>query len=84
MDLIRALPDYPFLHVTGIHYFTGTQKRQVKTVEKELLKIDAFLEKVKEETGHENRPFAVVFGPFYGGQTKGVQQKSHPFGWLWS
>ena len=38
----------------------------------------------KEETGQENRPFAVVFGPFYGGQTKGVQQKSHPFGWLWS
>lgn len=64
MDLIRTLPDYPFLHVTGIHYFTGTQKRQVKTVEKELLKIDAFLEKVKEETGHEMEHFE--YGPGIG------------------
>lgn len=51
LNLIRSLKDYPFLTVAGIHYFTGTQKRQAKTIEKELNRIDAFIKKIEEETG---------------------------------
>ena len=40
---------YANLQVTGIHYFSGTQKTKVKEIEKELHALDAFLQRLKEQ-----------------------------------
>lgn len=64
LDFIEKKKKYPFLDVIGIHYFTGTQKLKVKTIEKELHHIDAFIEKVKTETGYEIEHFE--YGPGIG------------------
>ena len=49
LDIIARREDYPGLDIVGIHYFTGTQKRKVKAIEKELALVEGFLEKVREE-----------------------------------
>lgn len=63
-DLLHKKEDYPFLDIIGIHYFTGTQKRQTKVIEKELRYIDEFIEKIRKETGHELEHFE--YGPGIG------------------
>ena len=40
---------YANLQITGIHYFSGTQKTKVKEIEKELHALDAFLQRLKEQ-----------------------------------
>ena len=40
---------YANLQITGIHYFSGTQKTKVKEIEKELHALDAFLQRLKAQ-----------------------------------
>ena len=40
--IVRDRERYPFLEIVGIHYFSGTQKKKVQKIEKELLYLDAF------------------------------------------
>lgn len=49
LDIIRNRSDYPGVQIVGVHYFTGTQKRKAKVIEKELDLVEAFLEKVRTE-----------------------------------
>lgn len=49
LDIIRNRSDYPGVQIVGVHYFTGTQKRKAKVIEKELDLVEAFLEKVHTE-----------------------------------
>ena len=42
MDLIERRVDYPNLKIVGIHFFTGTQKKKLSVIEKELQKLDDF------------------------------------------
>lgn len=51
LDIIRNREDYPGVEIVGVHYFTGTQKRKAKVIEKELDLVEAFLEKVRTELG---------------------------------
>lgn len=43
----------PFLKIQGIHYFTGTQKKTVEKVRKELEYLDQFCKELEEETGFQ-------------------------------
>ena len=45
----------------GIHYFSGTQKKKVAVIEKELHKLDEFAQKVLEETGFSIK--RIEYGP---------------------
>ncbi len=49
VSLIRA--GHPNLEPVGIHYFTGTQKKKVKRILRELDELDAFLLRLEEELG---------------------------------
>lgn len=49
LDIIHNRADYPGVEIVGVHYFTGTQKRKAKVIEKELDLVEAFLEKVRTE-----------------------------------
>ena len=51
-DVIRRREEYPNLKFTGVHFFTGTQKKKISTIEKELHKLDEFIERLKAETGY--------------------------------
>ena len=49
LQIIRNREQYPGVEIVGLHYFTGTQKRKVSVIEKELDLVEAFLEKVETE-----------------------------------
>lgn len=53
IEMVKQAANYPYLQVKGLHYFTGTQKKQAKTIQKELNRVDEFLKRLKEETGHD-------------------------------
>ncbi len=53
IDLINRRDEYKGIEFTGLHYFTGTQKRKPDVIEKELDYISEFSERLKEETGFE-------------------------------
>jgi len=41
--------EYPNIEIVGLHYFSGTQKRKVSAIEKELDRVMAFVEMVARE-----------------------------------
>ena len=51
LSIIRDRENYSGVEIVGIHYFTGTQKRKVALIEKELALVEAFVEKVESEYG---------------------------------
>lgn len=59
--LIENRQEYPFLKIRGIHYFSGTQKRSVSKIQKELEKLDLFLGELKEKYAFE--PEELEYGP---------------------
>ena len=51
LSLIRRREEYPGLEIVGLHYFSGTQKRKPAVIEKELDRVMAFVQRVKDELG---------------------------------
>ncbi|MCB6416382.1 decarboxylase [Faecalimonas umbilicata] len=70
----------PFLKIIGIHYFSGTQKKSMKLIEKELNDLDMFLNRLKEESQFEVE--CLEYGPgiavpyFSGKETEVFQDTS--------
>ena len=60
-ELIENRQNYPFLKIRGIHYFSGTQKRSVGKIQKELEKLDVFLTELKQKYDFE--PEELEYGP---------------------
>ena len=52
-NLVRNREIFPHVNITGIHYFTGTQKRKAAKIVKELDELEAFIVSLKEECGYE-------------------------------
>lgn len=53
-DIIAIIRDrdcFEGIEIVGIHYFSGTQKKKAKTIDKELTYIDEFCTRVKDELG---------------------------------
>ena len=50
--LIAHRDQYPYLHIRGIHFFSGTQKKMLKKHTKEIAMLDAFLQSAEAETGY--------------------------------
>ena len=53
IGLIRERKRYPNLKIRGIHYFSGTQKRSLEQIRKELEYLDDFLMMVKKKEQFE-------------------------------
>lgn len=49
LQVIQDRDCYPGIEIVGLHYFTGTQKRKVSVIEKELDYVEGFLAKVEQE-----------------------------------
>lgn len=51
MELIRSRDAYPQIRICGIHFFSGTQKRKPKEIQKELAMLTGFIDRVQDEAG---------------------------------
>ena len=49
LDVIRDRDCYEGIEIVGIHFFSGTQKKKAKIIDKELTYVDAFCTRVKDE-----------------------------------
>ncbi len=58
--IIREHQQNPLLHIEGIQYYSGTQKKQ-KVMEEELEYLDGFLGRLEKEYGY--RPRMLEYGP---------------------
>lgn len=52
IDIIKKAISDERLNIEGIQYFSGTQKKKIKVIHEELSVVDAFCDRIKEETGH--------------------------------
>lgn len=50
-ELVAHRDSFPLVKIRGIHYFSGTQKKSVEKITKELEKLDSFLLELEEKTG---------------------------------
>ena len=55
LGIIEHRDDYAGVEIVGLHYFTGTQKRKVAAIEKELNLVAAFVAKVEKDFGFRLR-----------------------------
>ena len=53
MDILRDRDGLSGVEIVGLHFFSGTQKTKAKKIEKELLYLDEFCTRVREELGFE-------------------------------
>lgn len=51
LAVIQNRDRYPGVDIVGIHYFTGTQKRKISLIEKELSLVEAFVDRVESDFG---------------------------------
>lgn len=51
IDIVDRRKEYPNLKIVGIHFFTGTQKKKLSVIEKELTKLDEFSKMLELEHG---------------------------------
>ena len=49
LEILKKAKELPGIEAEGIHYFSGTQKKNLKRHQKELAYLDEFLKKVAEE-----------------------------------
>ena len=61
IEIIKNRSDYEHLEIKGIQYFSGTQKRTTKRLEKEVTHVVDFIKSLKEKYGYETEEFE--FGP---------------------
>ena len=55
LRIIEQRDSYAGVEIVGLHYFTGTQKRKVAAIEKELNLVAAFVSKVEKDFGFRLR-----------------------------
>lgn len=51
--MIEKRKAYPHISFVGLQYYSGTQKKKMEKIEKELRYLDTFLQRLKEESGYE-------------------------------
>lgn len=64
LHLIREREAYPQLEITGLQYFTGTQKKQIKKIAAELAYIEGLIQQLEKEEGFVTK--VLEFGPGLG------------------
>ena len=60
LDIIDRREQFAGVEIIGLHYFTGTQKTKVKTIEKELALLDELCAELENEHGY--KPSHIEYG----------------------
>lgn len=66
----------PFLKIQGIHYFSGTLKKNIENIKKELEYLDQFCKELEEETGFQIEELEYGPGisvPYFEGQKDTIE-----------
>lgn len=50
-SIVSRQDQYPLVQIAGIHYFSGTQKKSVEKITKELKRLEGFLLELEKKTG---------------------------------
>lgn len=50
-EIVSECSESEIFEVTGIQYFSGTQKKRISVIEKELAELDLFIQEIYEKTG---------------------------------
>lgn len=53
IDIVERRAEYAGVHIVGLHYFSGTQKRKTALIERELDKVMEFVREMRLEHGFE-------------------------------
>lgn len=53
LTILKNFDSYPDLTFYGIHYFSGTQKHRFRIHEREIKKLDLFIQRLESETGRK-------------------------------
>lgn len=51
LDIINECKDSSVYEITGIQFFSGTQKKKMSVIEKELAELDLFMQEIVDSTG---------------------------------
>lgn len=60
-SIVADRENHPYIHIEGVQYFTGTQKKPASKIEREIRKIDALVVELKEKYGFESKK--IEYGP---------------------
>ncbi len=60
-SIVADRENHPYIHIEGVQYFTGTQKKPASKIEREIRKIDALVVELKEKYGFESEK--IEYGP---------------------
>lgn len=60
-EIVAHRADCPYIHIEGLQYFTGTQKRAATKVGRELKKLDDLADTLREKYGFETEK--IEYGP---------------------
>ena len=60
-DILKHRNEYPSLNFVGLHFFTGTAKKKVKEISRELARLEKYLDSLKEICGFI--PEVLEYGP---------------------
>ncbi len=75
LKLVLNRDEMKHVHIVGLHYFSGTQKKNLKKIEKELTKLDLFLAEIYERCDYTMSmlEYGTGFGvPYFMDQEEGV------------
>ena len=74
---IRNRDTYPHLDLAGLQYYSGTQKKGMEKIEKELVKLDSFMDFVRKHLDFEFRELEYGPGfqiPYFEGQEQADEE----------
>ena len=77
-ELIKTRADYPHTKITGLHFFSGTQKRNCKIIERELAMLAAFADGLKKDFGFDTEKLeygAGLFIDYFGTDSKAREEQ---------
>lgn len=60
-SIVADRENHPYIHIEGVQYFTGTQKKPASKIEREIRKTDALVIELKEKYGFEAEK--IEYGP---------------------
>ncbi len=60
-SIVADRENHPYIHIEGVQYFTGTQKKPASKIEREIRKTDALVIELKEKCGFEAEK--IEYGP---------------------
>ena len=61
-ELVARCKDNPWVDFRGIHYFPGTQRTSAKRTNKELERLDAFMEELAHDYGYATHELELEYG----------------------